>query len=282
MFIVQTKSLKGARPTNEDELDIFMNYDESILDKNKVNLYGVYDGHGGSDISEYIKPKLCKYFTDKVCNFTVAKTTKCNKVIKHIYELLQDKIKQNIPSANVSGSTALVIIHYSKNNIFSQLKIINLGDCRAVLCKNNNLAVQLTKDHKPMELDEYQRITKMGGTIEIASYNIPRIMGLSVSKAFGDLECTPYVSHEPEIFDYELEIINNNINDKFLILACDGVWDVLSCQDAVTFVLFRLSEISELNSCDNFGKNNIALALGKHAIEKGSEDNISVSIIFFQ
>ena len=282
MFIYQTKSLTGSRSSNEDELDILVNHDGEDSSKSSINYYAVYDGHGGPNVSKYIKSRLRKYFTLKQCNFNAEKGKRCNSVIEYIYELLQEKLASSLPSSKSSGSTALSIIQYAKNGIFNQLKIINLGDCRAVLCKGNNLAVQLTKDHKPMEWDEYSRITSMGGKIEIASYNIARINGLSVSRALGDLDCKPHVSHIPEMFDYELEVINGVFKDKFLILGCDGLWDVMSTQEAVNFVLFKLSEISHLESCNNSGKNNIALMLGKAAIDKGSEDNISIAIIFFR
>lgn len=271
----------GARESNEDEHDVLINYDGSDNTKLNVNFYAVYDGHGGPLVSKFIKNRIRKYFTHKECNFNPASGNHCNGLIEYVYDLLQRKIEQQLPAAKISGSTALSIIHYAKDGIFSQLKIINLGDCRAVVCKYNNLSQQLTKDHKPMEWDEYDRIKKMGGNVEIAAYNIPRINGLSVSRAFGDLDCKPHVSHLPEIFDHELNVENGRISDKFLVLACDGLWDVLSNQDVINFVLFRMSEITHLETCDNAGKNNIALMLGKHAIEKGSEDNISISIIFF-
>lgn len=271
----------GVRTSNEDEIDVMMNFDGSDHTKNNVNLYAVYDGHGSPQVSKFIKERIHKYFAHKQCNFKPENSAHCNGTIKYVYDLLQQKLEQKLPVSKTSGSTALTIIQYAKDGIFSQLKIINLGDCRAVLCKHNNMHQQLTKDHKPMEWDEYKRIKDMGGTIEIAAYNIPRINGLSVSKSFGDIECKPHVSHIPEIFDYELSVENGTIKDKFMIIACDGLWDVLSNQEAVNFVLFRLDEISQLATCDNAGKNNIALMLGKHAIEKGSEDNISISIIFF-
>jgi serine/threonine protein phosphatase PrpC len=218
---------------------------------------------------------------NKSCNYELNKTKSCNNYITTVYNCLQDKISQLNLASRTCGTTALVVLQYEKANIFNQLKVINLGDCRAVLCKCNNLAMPLTKDHKPMAPDEHKRLLAMQGIITHDYDDDPRINGLSVSKAFGDVEAKPHISHIPEIFDYELSVKSGHIDDKFLILGCDGVWDVLSCQDAVDYVLFKMRELTNLQICDGTGRNNIAHLLGKWAIEKGSTDNISVAIIFF-
>jgi serine/threonine protein phosphatase PrpC len=144
-----------------------------------------------------------------------------------------------------------------------------------VFGNENNIAIPLTKDHKPLSFDENKRILKIGGNIIQDEGDDARINGLSVSKAFGDLDAKPHVSHLPDIYDYDLN------KDKFLIMACDGVWDVLSNQDAIDFILYKLDEIKidiNLHACN---KKNIAYLLGDYAIKKGSQDNISILIIFF-
>jgi serine/threonine protein phosphatase PrpC len=280
-MIYQTKSLLGLRDKNEDEIDIVFNYKGTDEKKKVMNYYAVYDGHGGSSISKYVRDKLSKYFMNISCDVEINKTKTCDKYITTVYNCVQDKIAQLNLASRTCGTTALVVMQYEKAGIFSQLKVVNLGDCRAVLCKSNNLATPLTKDHKPMSPDENERILALGGTITHDRDDDPRINGLSVSKAFGDVEAKPHVSHVPEIFDYELSVKNNQIIDKFLILGCDGIWDVLSCQDAVDYVLFKMRELSSLQTCNGTGRNNIAHLLGKWAIKKGSADNISVAIIFF-
>jgi serine/threonine protein phosphatase PrpC len=87
----------------------------------------------------------------------------------------------------------------------------------------------------------------------------------------------PFVSHLPEIFDYDL-----NEDDKFLIIGCDGVWDVLNNQDAVFFVLNEMKTNYKYNMLTSTGKNNIAKKLALEAIRRGSTDNISVMILFFK
>jgi serine/threonine protein phosphatase PrpC len=100
---------------------------------------------------------------------------------------------------------------------------------------------------------------------------------LSVSRAFGDLDSLPYITSQPDIFRYELLS-----NDKFMIIACDGLWDIMSNQEVVEFILEELNKLSNKNKTTNGnGKNNIAKLLGEYAIQKGSYDNITIIIVFF-
>ena len=280
-MIYQYKSAQGpVRDANEDEIDIEFNYDNHDKSMKPMNYYAVYDGHGGSAVSKYVKDRLSKYFMNKKYEYSINKKT-VNTYITNVYDTLQTKIRESSLRSRACGSTALVVIQYEKSNVYSQLKIINLGDCRAVICDQHYRAISLTKDHKPMAFCENRRINDLGGIITHERDDDPRINGLSVSRAFGDVDATPHVTHIPEIFDHELNVKRGEIVDKFMILGCDGVWDVLSCQDAVDFVLFRLAETRSIETRAGKGSNNIAQMLGKHAIEKGSQDNISVVIVFF-
>ena len=104
--------------------------------------------------------------------------------------------------------------------------MLNVGDSRAVLCNYKNFAVPLTVDHKPNLLKERKRIEKLGGKIKFDGSDW-RIKDLSLSRAFGDLDTFPYVTHKPDISKYSL-----NKKDKFIIFACDGLWDVMSNSQA--------------------------------------------------
>jgi serine/threonine protein phosphatase PrpC len=174
------------------------------------------------------------------------------------------------------GSTALIAQIYNHKGI-SRVQIINAGDCRAVICNKYNIGIPLSKDHKPMTFEENKRITNMGGQIIRLPNDDPRIMGLSVSRSFGDVDAKPYVSHQPEIFDYILDS-----SDKFLILGCDGLWDVFDNQSAVEFVLYEMNNEYRYNIDTNSLKNNISKKMATEAIRKGSTDNVSCMILFFR
>jgi protein phosphatase 2C family protein 2/3 len=252
-------SLLGKRDKNEDEMDIIIN--------NDMKFYGIYDGHGGNEISKYLKENLSKFFIDNN-NYVGYKFLDKNHIY-NIYDCIQNKLIEFVLASKKAGSTALIAIIFDK-----KLKIINLGDCRAVLCNYNNIGIPLSKDHKPTSYEEFKRITNMGGNIIQNDNDEPRINGMAVSRSFGDLDAKPYISHRPDIYEYKIN------KDKFIILGCDGVWDVLSNQEAVDFVLNKLDDIEINQNYTTRCKNNIAYLLGKYAIERGSQDNISIIIIF--
>jgi len=271
-------SLLGARPKNEDEIEVIINMDGSDKSIKQLNFFSIFDGHGGDKVSKYLKTKLPGYFLANSIDIIPSKHSKFNKYINKIYQYVQTKLSSFELPSKTCGSTALVIINYPKNCVYNQLKVINLGDCRAVLCNKDNIAIPLTKDHKPTSWEENKRIISSGGTITIDRGDDPRINGLSVSRSFGDLDAKPHVSHLPDIYDYEITLGK----DKFIIMGCDGVWDVLSNQDAVDFVLFAMDRLIEVSpACTTRSNKNIANLLGEHAIARGSQDNISVLIVWF-
>ena len=260
---VYTVSLKGARPQNEDNHIVFKNLDNNDPNFKDVDLFGVFDGHGGKQVSSYIKDNLPRFLIDKKIDYPISK-----KYVSDLYDHLQTCLK-GFKFSYTSGSTGLVVIRYNLGGK-QYINVINNGDCRLILCRDN-FAMPLTKDHKPMWPEEKCRIEKLGGKIEWDGHDW-RIGNLSVSRAFGDCDSQPFVTHRPELLRYEL-----NSCDKFIVLACDGLYDVLQNHDIVNFIL--------LNCYDCTGKRinqtvNIAKKLGEHAIEKHSSDNISVIVVF--
>lgn len=266
--------MQGRRPYNEDEYDVVMNLDGA--DSKKINYFGLFDGHGGNQVSKYLKKNLNRYFMEPTVNVDVTKSKSCDKYISKVYEFVQNKLTDYHMPSKATGSTALVSIFYTCNS-HNMLKIINLGDCRAVACNLDHIAVPLSKDHKPSSFDEYKRITEMGGKIMQEKNDDPRINGLAVSRAFGDLDSKPHVSHVPDIYDYDTRKF------KFIIMGCDGIWDVVSNQDAVDLVLSELN-MAQKEGLANFtspkAKRNIAAKLTQFAYDKGSQDNLTCIVVF--
>ncbi len=286
---VYCASLQGERDANEDQDLVFLNSNEHDPTFNanfsKVNLFCVFDGHGGGAVSAYLKKNMPKYLLKKKISYPLS-----NENVNIIFDSIQkDLINDPNKIAQHCGSTALCVIYYKKNdNAF--LQIINCGDCRAVVC-SNNLAIPLTKDHKPCWHDERRRIDYINNTSpfkEKVYYDGMdwRIKDMSVSRAFGDIDSTPYVTHIPDIFHYSL-----TEHDRFIVLGCDGLWDVLSNQDVVNFVLDHLfnSNIKHYDIQNKYppdtlivNNNNIAERLANYAIAKGSTDNVSVIVVVFK
>ena len=266
---VYVHSLQGKRDSNEDQHSVILNLDGSEKNMNNINFLGVFDGHGGKLVSKYLKDNLPIFFVKKFKKNIYLKPDMYSKYVNKVYDVVQNKLKDEHPRAvNYCGSTACVTIHcIDPEEKKSFLWIANVGDSRAVLANKNGIATQLSKDHKPNSPEERARIEQMGGKISYDGVDW-RVKDLSLSRAFGDIECTPYVTHLPQIYRYKL-----STGDKFLIKACDGLWDVLNNQDAVDFVLDLQSK--------NF-KGNYAKSLAEHALAKGSLDNVTVIVYFFE
>jgi serine/threonine protein phosphatase PrpC len=265
MMNVHSVSLIGRRPQNEDTHNIILNINNKNETMNNINFYAVFDGHGGKQVSQYLSEKLYPYFMEKKIQYPVKKD-----YVYTVFDLIQTNLKGN-KYAVEAGSTCLVVIQYKKNNNFF-LNIFNVGDSRCVLCRDN-FGLPLTKDHKPNWPEEQHRIELLGGDI-VNDGDDWRINRLSVSRAFGDLDTTPFISHKPDIFRYQID----KKNDKFLVIACDGVWDVLSNQDVVNFIL---SNCYDKTLKTRINKDfNIAHQLAEYAINRGSFDNITIIIIF--
>ena len=273
-MITHSISLIGRRDKNEDQHDIIINLNNKYENMNNINFFGVYDGHGGKDVSKYLKENLSNYFTDKINQFNISDSVNFKKYIEKIFDHLQSKLE--IKFKNISytiGSTALIIIMFKHNNdIYSY--VANIGDCRSILCDSKNIPRQLTNDHKPNQIKEKNRIQNLGGKIYFDGYDW-RIGDLSVSRAFGDMDSAPYVTHKPEIFKYKIKK-----NDKFIVIGCDGLWDVMTNKNVNDFILDKINKI-KITEMSGYSNNNIAYLLANYAIKKGSTDNISIIIIFF-
>lgn len=173
-----------------------------------------------------------------------------------------------------AGCTAVVALI-----IQGKLYVANAGDSRCVLCQNG-VAIPMSRDHKPNDPDEYIRIRNAGGYVSDG-----RVNGcLNLSRALGDMEykTTPALSPEaymvtayPDVTETEL-----HAGDEFVILACDGIWDVLTDQEACDFVRSRLQKGQPLNAitaemCDH--------CLSNDADGSGNGcDNMTAMVILFK
>lgn len=141
--------------------------------------------------------------------------------------------------ANAVGCTACVCI-LTKDEVICA----NSGDSRGVLCRKG-VAVELSRDHKPDNPEEKERITKAGGFVEEN-----RVKGmLNLSRALGDLEykLDPELAVEDQMITCvpEIKVEKIDKNAEFLIIACDGIWDCMTNQEAVDFVKEQASTLKK-------------------------------------
>nr|QFG73809.1 MAG: protein phosphatase 2C [Megaviridae environmental sample] len=245
---IYSSSLRGRRKKNEDT-------HHYIETKNKIYL-GVYDGHGGSLVSKYLKANFIKNIQNKDDNNSI------DYVVDHI----QDNLAKRYPSAKECGSTLLVGI-IDKNT--KDIRVINIGDSRAVMAVQRGGSIEaraLSKDHKPFDPPEFSEKNRIEGLNEKLEWDsddsIYRVNGFAVSRAMGDLNYRA-IGHRPDFRK------KNLANSPHFILACDGLWDVMNNTQAVNFI-------------DNYIKKNPngdpANAIAKQAIINGSYDNVTVIV----
>ncbi|KIW64760.1 hypothetical protein PV04_09670 [Phialophora macrospora] len=176
-------------------------------------------------------------------------------------EALKDP-KDSTPRSNSTAEAAAAAIQEAKQKATRQrvLYTANVGDARIVLCRNGK-ALRLSYDHKGMDENEGRRISKAGGLILNN-----RVNGvLAVTRALGDSYLKDLVTGHP----YTTETVIQPDQDEFLILACDGLWDVCSDQEAVDLVR---------NVQDPQAASKI---LVDHALARFSTDNLSVMVVRF-
>ena len=263
---VHTVTLKGKRAQNEDKHNVIINIDGKDGSIAPINFYAVYDGHGGKFVSKFLSENIPQFFTNLKITYPLH-----TNYVERVYGIFDNILSEKYSKyATEVGSTCLIVIQYKHGNDMF-LNILNTGDSRCILCRNN-MEFALTKDHKPNWPEEKIRLASLGGEITFDGFDW-RIGDLSVSRAFGDLGNKPFITNMPDIYRYKIQH-----TDKFVVLACDGLWDIMTNQDVVNYVLDTCYDISTNMRINK--KINVAKRLAEYAIAKGSTDNVSV-IVFF-
>lgn len=255
---------QGFRESMEDEY--FFIKDLNMFSTKSSDLkphcaFGIFDGHCGKDAATFCKQNICKYLVKS--KYFLTNTEKalaegflaCDEALRK-YTQEEDK---GSPFAGCTANVAIV-----RENIIT---VANCGDSRAVLADEGK-AIPMSEDHKPNRLDEKKRIEALGGNVEYG-----RIGGLlAVSRAFGDFEYKidgkHLVTAVPDVKSFTLQR-----NTDFIILACDGLWDVMSSSEAIKLSYQWLLETQNLNK--------VCEKLVETALNRNSMDNITCMIVTF-
>ncbi|XP_068639744.1 probable protein phosphatase 2C 27 [Aristolochia californica] len=221
--------------------------------------YGVFDGHGGIDAASFIQKNILKFIIQDPY------FPNCmDKAIKSAFVKADHAFADTHSLDNSSGTTALTALIFGRTML-----VANAGDCRAVLGKRGR-AVELSKDHKPNSSSEKLRIEKLGGVIYDGYLNGQ----LSVARALGDWHMKgPKGSACPLSAEPELQETVLTEEDEFLIMGCDGLWDVMSSQCAVTTVRKELMLHNDPERCSR--------VLVREALKRNTCDNLTVIVICF-
>ncbi|XP_052868848.1 probable protein phosphatase 2C T23F11.1 [Anopheles cruzii] len=237
-YKVGSSCMQGWRMHMEDSHTHIL----SLPDDPGTAFFAVYDGHGGAKVAEYAGMHLHKYVTRRPEYGTDLKRA----LQRAFLDLDEAMLNNEALREQLSGSTAVAVL--IKEN---QLYCANAGDSRAIACVAGRLDV-LSFDHKPMNTTEMDRICKAGGYVE---YN--RVNGyLALSRALGDFTLKRNQEKLPEeqmvtaFPDVEEREVSEDWD--FLVIACDGIWDVLSSQSVLEFVQEEIAQgIYPQKICEN-------------------------------
>ena len=292
--------IQGRRKVIEDFHTIHLNPSP------QYQFYGVFDGHNGNLASKYAASLFHKQLVqrlsdldDDVMNDINWKDEVHSEMIDAFHDLhegIMRAVKSSPGGVMRNSGTTATILYVTKHAVI----VANVGDSRAVLSKGASFdgsvtAIQLTVDHVASSLDERKHIEKLGGFVSSAG-GIDRVNGtLAVSRSLGDANLAPVLSRIPHVVAMSTEDIrrqceNNEIITSvepnnlpcFIVLASDGLWDVMSNEEAVEMVVQVMQKFDPHHgiSWENGGAfQGAAQMLTQEAYVRGSTDNIGVCVV---
>ena len=261
-----------VRNYNEDRVSIIINMAKpKNYGKNywpKTSFFGIYDGHGGNQCSEFLRDSLHKLILNDVNypeNVELAIKNGFKNAEKNFLNTyaLDPNDPNNILDRSGSCAVIILIVDY-------KIYVANVGDSRALFSENfGKNYVEITEDHKPNNPKEKIRIIKSGGQVyqsqtvingtEKESLNGQILFGpyrvlpgrLSVSRTIGDVEAKNenfggnpnVIICDPDIFIYDLK--KNKID--FFIMGCDGIFDQMSNEEIMDCAWMVLKNKTNMN-----------------------------------
>lgn len=264
-------SRRGVRHAMEDGYGVTTSVDD--IDgggSSQLAFYGVYDGHGGRAAVDLVADRLGKNVVAAVLAAAAASSRRrCQEkeeeeevvtaAIRSAYLTTDSEFLSQGVRGGACAATALV-----KDG---ELYVANLGDCRAVLGSRDGVATALTTDHTAAREDERRRIESSGGYVSCGSSGVWRVQDcLAVTRAFGDASMKPWVTGDPDVARRRI-----TPDCGFLVLASDGLWNKVSCQEAVDVVFDRGATTTA--AC----KDLVAMAR-----TRGSRDDVTVMVVDLQ
>ncbi|KAH0458791.1 hypothetical protein IEQ34_011605 [Dendrobium chrysotoxum] len=254
----------------------------------RYHFFGVYDGHGCSHVAVSCKERMHEIVAEELDRLVTSPSTSLEwqSLMERSFssmdaeaaawrggpEIPACRCEFQTPKCDHVGSTAVVSVISG-----DYIVVANCGDSRAVLCRNGS-PVALSDDHKPDRPDELRRIEDAGG--RVIYWDGARVLGvLAMSRAIGDNYLKPFVISKPEV-----TVTERAEGDECLILASDGLWDVVTNETACQIVRMVLRSSGPPESDSNRPRSNKACAdaamlLTKLALARQSADNVSVVVV---
>ncbi|CAD8126948.1 unnamed protein product [Paramecium sonneborni] len=276
-FIFAATHMQGWRNTMEDahisKLDI----------EPGVSLFAVFDGHGGNEVAifaeRHFEEELLKNSNYKKKNYKQALIDTFLQIDQLLFKPEgQEELKQIKGNTEElqAGSTANVALIVGK-----KVYLANAGDSRAMLCRNNT-PYDLSKDHKPDIEKEKRRIELAGGFVSNGRTN----GNLSLSRALGDLE---YKKDEKFRQDEQIIIAVPDVkeeeiqgNDKFLLMGCDGVFEIWEHEQIINYVNSQLKYKVTQEIIQQAAEGLLDQVIAKDTQNGTGCDNMTCIIVYFK
>jgi protein phosphatase 1B len=237
------------------------------------SFFGVFDGHGGNFVSERSAALILQAVLDTPewksgdrSDEKISAALRAGFLAMDRILMATDEVQNRDDHSGSTAVTALV----TPDRIF----VANAGDSRSILVEDNK-AKAMSEDHKPYNEEETRRIVAAGGTVAMKRVNgdlaVSRALGDFVYKRFAGTQEQQQVSAEPEVRVH----VRNAAKDQYLVLACDGVWDVVSNEECAAFVLDKAAE-----GCTSM--TDLAGEIIDWCLDKQSKDNMSAIVVAFE
>ncbi|XP_072546879.1 integrin-linked kinase-associated serine/threonine phosphatase 2C [Salminus brasiliensis] len=249
----------------------------------RLAYFAVFDGHGGARASQFAAENLHHTLINRFPKGDVENLEKLVKkcLLDSFRQTDEDFLKKasSQKPAWKDGSTATCLLV-----VDDVLYVANLGDSRAVLCRTEQtdsgdescVTLALSKEHNPTIYEERMRIQRAGGTVRDG-----RVLGvLEVSRSIGDGQYKRCgVISTPDLRRCQI-----TPKDRFVILACDGLFKVFSAEEAVKYVNRILQdwgvEGKEGQTLEGAGRYEAACQrLASEAVRRGCADNVTVILV---
>ncbi|KAK3247096.1 hypothetical protein CYMTET_43396 [Cymbomonas tetramitiformis] len=235
----------------------------------KFSFFGVFDGHAGVKAAEYAEENLFLNFVNHSKAYANPEVA-----LRDSFELTESGFREiALEKGFMDGTTAVVAVL-----VDDRLVVGNVGDSELVLCRGRT-AMVLTKMHNTKKnKEEAERVKAAGGRIWKDYLGHPKFnpaaVSLAVSRAIGDVffKDDQFTDGLPSGLTAEpdISVVDITREDRFFIMSCDGLWDVMSSQQAVEVVLGALERGSDADA--------VSKELVDMAMHMGSKDNITVIV----
>jgi len=251
-------AMQGWRTGMEDAHATIVRLEEASKDEEHPpkSFFAVYDGHGGYEVARFASRHVHKILEESekfksgdiggalvdayIATDDLMLTADGLKELKEIHETYALNTDSPFGMADTSsvmiGCTAVsCVVDFDKRVV----TCANSGDSRCIVSEAGK-SQRLSEDHKPQLESESRRITAAGGRVMNGRVN----GNLNLTRSLGDHQYKQDKALKPEeqIITCVPDIKSYDLKDEtdFLLLACDGIWDVMPDQEAVNFILTRL------------------------------------------